>query len=161
MPTSADSPQLFLLGSSHRTAPLEVRESFALDSCMARSLYLKLRESGSLSECLVLNTCNRVEIYGVGNNGQTREALEKSLCETDGFDAKAFLKHGQWLTGEAVVQHAFEVAAGLDSQMLGETEILGQVKGSYADATELKATGPVLNRVFQKSFQAAKWARTN
>ncbi len=60
-----------------------------------------------------------------------------------------------------VVEHVFGVAAGLDSQMLGETEILGQVKDSYADATQRGSAGPVLNRIFQKSFQAAKWARTN
>jgi len=62
--------------------------------------------------------------------------------------------------GEAVVRHAFEVAAGIDSQMVGETEILGQVKNAYDDALRRKSSGKMLNRVFQKSFQAAKWART-
>jgi glutamyl-tRNA reductase len=66
-----------------------------------------------------------------------------------------------WKKGGQVVEHLFDVAAGLDSQMVGETEILGQVKDSYFDAARRGTAGPVLNRVFQKSFQAAKWARTH
>jgi len=158
---SPDTPHLFLLGSSHQTAPIEVRESFALGAESAQKLYSQLKTAPGLNECLILNTCNRVEIYGVAGTDNTREQLEKSLGETDGFNVQAFLQHGFWLTDEEVVRHAFEVAAGLDSQMLGETEILGQVKSSYAGAAELAATGPVLNRIFQKSFQAAKWARTH
>ncbi|QYY35554.1 glutamyl-tRNA reductase [Ruficoccus sp. ZRK36] len=158
---AADNPRLFLLGSSHRTASLEVRETFALNTDSAQALYERLRQDAGLSECLILNTCNRVEIYGVADAVGSREQLEESLRRSHGFDTSAFLKHGFWLTGEEVVQHAFEVAAGLDSQMVGETEILGQLKSSYAGASGAAATGPVLNRLFQKSFQAAKWARTH
>ncbi len=158
---AAESPQLFLLGSSHRTAPLEVRESFALNTDSAERLYSQLKESAGLSECLILNTCNRVEIYGVATGPESRTHLEESLRRSHGFDTAAFIQHGFWLTGEEVVRHAFEVAAGLDSQMVGETEILGQIKSSYAGAAATAATGPVLNRLFQKCFQAAKWARTH
>lgn len=156
-----NNPYLFLLGSSHRTAPLEVRESFALGDESAQKLYQQLKTAPGLNECLILSTCNRVEIYGVADRQSSREQFELSLQSANGFDTKAFLQHSEWLTGEAVVQHAFEVAAGLDSQMVGETEILGQIKDSYAGAADFAATGPVLNRLFQKSFQAAKWARTH
>jgi glutamyl-tRNA reductase len=158
---AVESPQLFLLGSSHRTAPLEVRESFALNADSAQALYTSLKEQAGLSECLILNTCNRVEIYGVANGPESRTRLEESLSRSHGFDTAAFVRHGFWLTGEEVVRHAFEVAAGLDSQMVGETEILGQIKSSYAGAAATASTGPILNRLFQKSFQAAKWARTH
>ncbi|MBC2593979.1 glutamyl-tRNA reductase [Ruficoccus amylovorans] len=158
---AADQPQLFLLGSSHRTAPLAVRETFALNTDSAHALYGHLKQQAGLSECLILNTCNRVEIYGVGSDAGSRSRLEESLRMAHGFDTSAFLQHGFWLTGEEVVRHAFEVAAGLDSQIVGETEILGQIKNSYAGASASAATGPILNRLFQKSFQAAKWARTH
>jgi glutamyl-tRNA reductase len=119
----------------------------------------------SLPECLVLNTCNRVELYGVAKNAADADALRARLLEE--ISRLHQLEPGEvepytFFKAQAeVVRHVFDVAAGLDSQMLGETEIFGQVKDSYSDAAQRGAAGPVLNRVFQKSFQAAKWARTH
>ncbi len=158
-------PGLFLLGSTHRTAPLEVRERLAVPPERLEAIYALLREKVSLPECLVLNTCNRVELYCVAKNEAEAEALRKKLLEEIAqlhlLDAEELAQYSFWKQHEAVVGHLFEVAAGLDSQMVGETEIFGQVKDSYADAARRGAAGPVLNRVFQKSFQAAKWARTH
>ncbi|WOO39278.1 glutamyl-tRNA reductase [Rubellicoccus peritrichatus] len=158
---SEKTQQLFLFGSSHRTAPLEVRERFAIPDESMADLYRELKTNADVAECMVLNTCNRVEIYGVAPNGFDEEKIYNLLEERHGIPAKQLAKFSFSLCDEEVVRHAFEVAAGIDSQMLGETEILGQVKASYATASELSATGPILNRLFQKSFQAAKWARTN
>lgn len=158
-------PGLFLLGSTHRTAPLAVRERLAVPPERLEAIYSLLRNKVNLPECLVLNTCNRVELYGVANNEAEATALRlKLLQEIAGLhllDAEELAQYSFWKQREEVIAHLFGVAAGLDSQMVGETEIFGQVKDSYADAAQRGAAGPVLNRVFQKSFQAAKWARTH
>lgn len=155
-------PSLFVLGMSHHSTPLEVRESFTLTPEVTCSLYEDLRAGGAVDECLILNTCNRVEIYGVAGDTDCRNALRESLSRHQSSErAQAFMRHSFWKTGEEAVRHAFELTSGLDSQMVGETEILGQVKSAYGEAMAHAATGPVLNRVFQKSFQAAKWIRTH
>ncbi len=152
---------LFLLGYSHRTAPLEVRERIALSNHEHQQFYLTRSQVPGLDECVLLNTCNRVEIYGVSQNKNIKNDILRYLGGVHHFDPSKIEEFGYWKTNKEVVEHAFEVAAGLDSQMLGETEILGQVKSAYAVATSTEATGPVINRIFQKSFQAAKWIRTN
>ncbi|WP_269543053.1 glutamyl-tRNA reductase [Cerasicoccus fimbriatus] len=151
---------LFVLGSSHRTASIEVRERLALDVARAEQLAEDLR-SGCVEECLILNTCNRVEIYGVTDEADLRPTLLNQLAAMHGMPLNELENHSFWLTGEEAVRHAFEVASGLDSQMVGENEILGQLKDAYAKASDQQLTGRVLNRVFQKSFQTAKWIRTN
>ncbi|MGE9295583.1 MAG: glutamyl-tRNA reductase [Puniceicoccales bacterium] len=152
---------LFVLGSSHRTASLEVRERLALAPERAQHLAEELRSRRAVDECLILNTCNRVEIYGVAKAGELKQSLLAQLSALHGVPAHELENHSYWLTGEDAVRHAFEVAAGLDSQMVGENEILGQLKEAYASASERNQTGRTLNRVFQKSFQAAKWVRTH
>ncbi len=155
-------PSLFVLGTSHHSTPLEVRECFALTPEVTRSLYKDLKAGGTVDECLILNTCNRVEIYGVADEADCRNTLRESLSRHQSPEgAQAFMQHSFWKTGEEAVRHAFELTSGLDSQMVGETEILGQVKNAYGEAMAHATTGPVLNRVFQKSFQAAKWIRTH
>lgn len=152
---------LFLLGASHHTAPLAVREKLALDETRAATLASRLQQTPGVKEFTLLNTCNRVEVYGVAHSAQVIPALRTALCETTGvtpaeFDAAGF----QWKNHD-VVAHLFAVASGVDSQIVGETEILGQVKEAYDSALARRWTGPVLNRVFQKTFQAAKHIRTN
>lgn len=163
-PESVPAPCYFVFGSSHHQASLEVRERLAIAPSKADALYRALLGEARWRECLLLNTCNRIEIYGVANaiNGANpqKQVLEY-LSRLHGINAEDISDHSFWLTGEDAVRHAFEVAAGLDSQILGETEILGQVKDSYAEAAKVHATGPILNRIFQKSFQVAKWARTH
>lgn len=152
---------LFLIGASHHTAPLAVREKLALDDARAAALAARLQATPGVKEFALLNTCNRVEVYGVARDLEALAALRAALCATTGctpaeFEANGFARHNH----EAVA-HLFSVASGLDSQMLGETEILGQVKTAYDDALVRAWTGPVLNRVFQKTFQAAKYIRTH
>ena len=151
----------FLLGASHQTAPLELREKLALAGDKLEALCGELHSLAGLGEFAVLNTCNRVEVYGVAAQAETVSRVQSALCTLSQLDAAAFARARLELRDQPAVQHLLEVAAGIDSQMIGETEILGQVKEAYAAAQARGTTGPVLNRVFQKTFQAAKHVRTN
>ena len=155
------APILFLLGASHQTAPLELREKLALAGGKLDALHGELRTLAGLEEFAVLNTCNRVEIYGVAAQAEAVARLQAALCALNQMDARVFEQIRLELHDRPAIQHLLEVAAGIDSQMVGETEILGQVKDAYAAAQARGTTGPVLNRVFQKTFQAAKHVRTH
>ncbi|MBC7365457.1 MAG: glutamyl-tRNA reductase [Undibacterium sp.] len=155
------SAGFFLFGTTHQRAPLAVREKLALDEAGAAALQNELAGVAGLRELAVLSTCNRIEFYGVADSPETIARVEAAFCARQKFAVEEFATFRLSLAGRAAVQHLFEVAAGIDSQMLGENEIFGQVKGAYAAAQERKATGPVLNRVFQKTFQAAKHVRTH
>ena len=152
---------LHLLGSSHHTADLAVREKISLPQGKIDDFYKGLCSLPGLDECLLLNTCNRTEIYGASNNGFSPDLLRGYLSEFRNLDPDFLQKHSYQHSGEKVVRHLFEVTSGIDSQMVGETEILGQVKKAYEDACDRNVSGKMLNRLFQKGFQAAKWARTN
>ncbi|RXK52860.1 glutamyl-tRNA reductase [Oleiharenicola lentus] len=153
-------PVLFFLGATHHTAPLAVREKLALDEARTAALAAKLQTTPGVKEFAFVNTCNRVELYGVGDagvfTGFTGTLAEVTGCSHDEISAVV-----KTHTGHHAIEHLFSVAAGLDSQIVGETEILGQVKNAYDKALACHWTGPVLNRVFQKTFQAAKHIRTH
>jgi glutamyl-tRNA reductase len=156
MPTS----ELFVIGITHRTAPLGVRERLALTSDREAAFAADLGEIPGLAEFVVLNTCNRIEVYGVARHRTTVEAVAHAFCRRQNV-AIAEFEHVRFEHRNVdAIQHLFRVAAGLDSQMLGETEIFGQVKKAYATAQERGTAGAVLNRTFQKTFQAVKTART-
>ncbi|MDQ5980287.1 MAG: glutamyl-tRNA reductase [Verrucomicrobiota bacterium] len=153
-------PVLFFLGATHHTAPLAVREKLALDETRTAALAAKLQATPGVKEFAFVNTCNRVELYGVGAaavfGGFTGTLAEVTGCSPEEIGAVV-----KTHTGHHAIEHLFSVAAGLDSQIVGETEILGQVKDAYDKALARHWTGPVLNRVFQKTFQAAKHIRTH
>jgi glutamyl-tRNA reductase len=155
------SDGLFVIGANHHRAPLEVREKLALAAGAAEALQAELSAVEGLREFAVLSTCNRIEFYGVAATPGAAERVSAAFCARQNFDHAQFAKIRLDLRGRDAVQHLLEVAAGLDSQMVGETEIFGQVKDAYAAAQARRSTGPVLNRVFQKGFQAAKHVRTN
>lgn len=156
---SADG--LFVIGATHHRAPLAVREKLSLGAEGAAALQAELAGIPGLREFAVLNTCNRVEFYGVAASPDAAARITAAFCARQQFDAVEFDKIRLELRGRDAVQHLVEVSAGLDSQMLGETEIFGQVKDAYAAAQSGGTTGPVLNRIFQKGFQAAKHVRTH
>ncbi len=156
---SADG--LFVIGANHHRAPIEVREKLAITADNAAALRAELTQIPGLREFAVLSTCNRIEFYGVGVDTQAAARVTEAFCARQHFATHEFEKIRLNLRGREAVQHLLEVAAGLDSQLVGETEIFGQVKEAYAAAQSSGSTGPVLNRVFQKGFQAAKAVRTN
>ncbi|MDB6169769.1 MAG: glutamyl-tRNA reductase [Verrucomicrobia bacterium] len=150
----------FVLGATHHTAPLAVRERLSLDDGAAESLRAELSAIAGLREFAILNTCNRVEFYGVGPAGIAAE-VQRAFCARQQFTPAEFEQFRLNLVGPGALQHLLEVTSGLDSQMLGETEIFGQVKDAYGAAQQRGHTGAVLNRIFQKAFQAAKHVRTH
>jgi len=156
---SADG--LFVIGTTHHRAPLAVREKLSLSAEGAEAMRRELATIDGLREFALLNTCNRVEFYGVAASADAAERVSAAFCARQHFDAAEFEKIRLDLRGCDAVRHLVEVSAGLDSQMIGETEIFGQVKDAYATAQAGGTTGPVLNRVFQKGFQAAKHVRTH
>jgi glutamyl-tRNA reductase len=152
-------PFLFVIGATHHNAPLEVRERLALVS--ESDLRGDLARVPSLRELAVLNTCNRVEFYGVGTDESAADSVQAAYCTRQQFDPAEFARIQIRLTGRAAALHLFEVASGIDSQLIGENEIFGQVKDAYAAAQASGTTGAILNRVFQKAFQASKHVRTH
>jgi glutamyl-tRNA reductase len=154
-------PEIFVIGATHHSTPLAVRERLALDAESEAALHAELTARPGMRELTVLNTCNRVEFYGVAEDSTEITSLEASFCARQKFDHGEFQKFRIGRLGKDAVLHLFEVAAGLDSQMVGETEILGQVKDAYATGQARGSTGPILNRLFQKAFQAAKHVRTH
>ncbi len=153
-------PFVFHLGASHHTAPLALREKLALPPERAADLHARLAAAG-LPELVLLNTCNRVEFYGVATTAADLAALEAAFCAVTGLEPADFASIRAHTVGPAALRHLLAVAAGLESQLLGENEIFGQVKDAYAAAQAAGRAGPVLNRVFQKAFQAAKHVRTH
>ena len=155
------SMEIVLVGLNHLTAPVEVRERYSFTNDQARRAAEELRARGILQETLVLSTCNRSEIYGVPPDSIHESALGLSnyLCEfhSVGHDVLSVSLYHHY--DRAAVRHLFRVAAGLDSMLLGEAEILGQVREAYRFAHEFGATGPVLNRLFQGALEVGKRVR--
>lgn len=156
---SADG--LFVIGATHHRVPLAVREKLSLSADNAAALQAEFASIAGLKEFAVLNTCNRVEFYGVAASADAAARVTAAFCARQKFEQSEFEKIRLNLRGREAVQHLVEVSAGLDSQMIGETEIFGQVKDAYAAAQSRGTTGAVLNRVFQKGFQAAKHVRSH
>jgi glutamyl-tRNA reductase len=151
---------LFVVGATHRTAPLEFRERISVGVEAEARLAAQLSRMPGLREFTAICTCNRVEIYGVASDECVPGQVADAFCALQRVNGADFGRLGFITLGSEAVRHLFEVAAGLDSQILGETEILGQVKRAYSTAQSRGSAGAVLNRLFQKSFQAAKQART-
>jgi glutamyl-tRNA reductase len=154
--------EIVLVGLNHQTAPVEVREKVSFTAEQARRAADELRARGLLEETLVLSTCNRSEVYGV-----PPEAAENCLAGLASFLSEFHSVGTDILTNSLyhhydrqAVRHLFRVSAGLDSMLLGETEILGQVREAYRSAHEQGATGPVLNRLFQGALEVGKRVRT-
>jgi glutamyl-tRNA reductase len=155
------APLLAFLGASHHTAPVAVREKLALDGTRAQDLAARLQQTPGMREFAMLCTCNRVELYTVAATPAAVAAARRILGEVTGCAPADLEDVVVERNNHEAIEHLFAVAAGVDSQILGEAEILGQVKAAYQRALEQKWTGPVLNRVFQKTFQAAKHIRTH
>jgi glutamyl-tRNA reductase len=152
---------IVLLGTSHRTAPVELRERFALAESALPQILQRLRATTGADEVVILSTCNRVEIYAAAQDGadallaRLKSFLREQANQPEADDATFYA-----LTQPQSVEHLFKVASGLDSMVLGETEILGQLKKAYDLALQQKQTGPLLNKAFQRAFSVAKQIRS-
>jgi glutamyl-tRNA reductase len=154
--------EIVLVGLNHRTAPVEVRERVSFTAEQARRAGEELRARGILEETLVLSTCNRSEVYGVPpeSSHECAPGLSTFLSEFHSVQPDILGVSLYHHYDREAVRHLFQVAAGLDSMLLGEAEILGQVREAYRFAHEQGATGPVLNRLFQGALEVGKRVRT-
>ncbi len=152
---------VWTLGLNHRTAPIDLRERFAFASDQLVSSLQGLRRSfDTHKEVAILSTCNRTEIYCAGEQVQWRQTLDW-LADAGKAQVDSLQSHIYRLEGDASARHAFRVASGLDSMVLGESQILGQFKDAVRLAADSGALGTTLNQLFQRSFAVAKKVRTS
>ena len=152
--------ELLMLGLNHKTAPVEARERFSITKQAIRSGLANLNKYDGLSEAVVLSTCNRSEIYAVVDDaGKDLPVLKQFLFDLTGNeeDIDAYLYH---FASEECIRHLFQVASSLDSLVLGEGQILSQVKEAYALGREEGATSTVLNTLFHRAITTGKRVRT-
>jgi glutamyl-tRNA reductase len=150
-----------VIGLSHRSSPVTVRERFAFSEAAIPEALGKLRRDAGAAEAVILSTCNRVEIYAVMEPPEQEAAAQLRRFLMEYHQWREPLAEGLYCHADCRgLEHLFQVACGLDSMVLGETEILGQLKKAYDTALRHKHTGGRLNRIFQKAFNVAKQIRT-
>ena len=153
--------ELVALGVSHKTAPLELRERLALPEGRAAGVIRELAETPEIQEAAAISTCNRTEIYMYAADPVDAESRALSvLAREGGIRATELAGHLYSLHGAAAAEQLYKVTAGLDSMIIGEAEVQGQVKRAYELALVEGATGPILNRLFRGALAAGKRARS-
>src|SRR5262249_42058530 len=146
-------------GLSHRTAPVSVLERLALDGQHVPKLVHAVNEIEHVGEATVLSTCNRCEIYAeVDRFHGSVEAISTLLCERAGLRPDELLAHVYVHYDDAAISHLFSVASGLDSMVVGESQILGQTREALRIGQELGTIGPALNLLFQQALRVGKRA---
>jgi len=153
--------ELIVIGLNHKTAPIEIRERIAFQEGRVGEALCQTKTLPSLKEGMILSTCNRVEIYAAAR--MTEKAildLKDFLSRFHGLPLKEFEKNLYFFTGEEAVRHIFRVASSLDSMVVGEPQILGQIKEAYNIAAESKASGLIFHRLLHRAFHVAKRVRT-
>ncbi len=151
---------LLTVGLNHETAPIEMREKAAFGPQSIQGALSNLTENAGVAEAAILSTCNRTEIYCGQKNPDQKQVLNW-LVEHNRLTRSEFDRCLYFHPNEAAVKHAFRVASGLDSMILGEPQILGQMKDAFEKASYAGTTGKILNRLFQHSFSVAKQVRTD
>jgi glutamyl-tRNA reductase len=146
-----------ILGINHRTAPVALREKVAFNQDRLVAALRTLRQESGIAEVVILSTCNRTEVYSAGSasGAELSHWLERHHGNNLDLTSSVYVHQEQ-----RAVEHAFSVASGLDSMVLGEAQILGQLKDAYRVAQETGSTGPTLNKLFQAAFSAAKRVRS-
>jgi len=150
---------LFTIGISHHTAPIEIREKVAIPRSEYTNRVDELRALAGIEEVLILGTCNRTEIYCLSSRGG-KEAVLDWVHRSNGIQPGELDQHFYAHEGEEAARHLIRVASGLDSLVLGETQILGQIKEAWQQAHDAGSLGKVLDRLFQHTFASAKAIRT-
>jgi glutamyl-tRNA reductase len=145
---------------SHRSAPVEVRERVAFPPCAGRGFLRRLKDEGVVAEAVLLSTCNRTEIYAVVEDEGARDLVLDLLAEDRGVRRASLERDTYWMTDAEAVHHLYRVASSLDSMVVGEGQILGQVREAYRTATEEHCAGQILNRLFHTSLRIGKKVRS-
>jgi len=151
--------RIFTWGVNFKTAPVEDRELLACSRDDAYYLLPPLKTIKGIKELMLLSTCNRVEVYGVAEDYEPINRLIFELIKLKGADTK-IKRNSFFLEGDKAIAHVFRVASGLESMVVGETQIVSQFKEAYRIAKELGCTGKVLNRLYEKALRTAKRVRT-
>jgi glutamyl-tRNA reductase len=152
---------LTLVGLSHKTAPVDIREKLTFPANVQASALAALTASPAVAEAVIVSTCNRTEIYAVtaaGHDGPG--AVIDFMCDYHDLDRHELVRYLYVSEGEAVVRHLFRVVASLDSMVLGEAQILGQVKEAYEHSFEAGGSQRIFNKLFRQSFEVGKRVRT-
>jgi glutamyl-tRNA reductase len=152
--------RLYAFGINHKTAPVAIREQAAFAPEKLPEALHDITAQAGVEEATILSTCNRTEVYCRLDHGDSRKAV-KWFCEFHRLPAEEIQPHLYLLPDQEAVKHAFRVAAGLDSLVLGEPQILGQMKSAFTTAHKVGVTGKILNRLFQQTFSVAKQVRTD
>ena len=153
-------PNLILVGVNHKTTPVEIRERLAFSRGEIEASLERLVGNPETIENIILSTCNRVEIYARVNDTTKGIGLLKDfICDYHNISPQELDKYFYSYQDERAVEHLFRVSSSLDSMVLGEAQILGQVKDAYNTARALRSTGMVLNQLFEKAFNVAKKVR--
>lgn len=152
---------LILVGVNHRTAPVEVREQLSVPEKEVPQFLAQLRASDGIRGSYVLSTCNRVEIVVSSSNEDSVEPIVSLLAARSSFSREEIERHLYILRHGDVVRHLFRVASGLDSMILGEPQIAGQVRNGYQLAKDNNSLDPILSKLFENTFRVAKKVRTD
>src|SRR5262245_44698210 len=152
--------RLLAVGISHRTAPVELRETVDFARAGLERALAAFAGRGVTSEAVVLSTCNRAEIYALGDSDAAADSIRGFFSDYHALDPAGLAEHLYTHRGQDAVRHLFKVAAGLDSLVVGEPQILGQVKAAYAAASDLRYTGTVTHRLFHAAFAVGKRVRS-
>lgn len=152
---------ILLVGLNHRTAPVEIREQIAFSRDGASTALMLFRNQFPKAEAAIISTCNRVEIL-VASDGDTPTVQDvvAFVAQARDLPVNQFKTYLYQLSGEQACRHFFRVASGLDSMVLGENQIVNQIKSAYTQASEQGTTGRVLNRLFHHAFEVSKRVRT-
>jgi len=152
--------EIYLIGLNHKTAGVDIRERFALTDCDPTATGL-ISDAGAISEAMILSTCNRVEFLVVGDSSHDiRGKVLRFWADHCGQPLADLENHTYSHAGNAAVEHLFTVASSLDSMILGEPQILGQLKTAYRNSVEKSAAKVIVNRLLHKAFSVAKRVRT-
>ncbi|MCL6453140.1 MAG: glutamyl-tRNA reductase [Alicyclobacillus sp.] len=153
--------EILVVGMNYKSAAVELRERVAIASGELEALLQRLASSHTVLECVVLSTCNRTEIYAVASSARAgADYLSAVLAERAGLSRVELSKHLYTYVGQAAVRHAMEVACGLDSMVVGETQILGQVRQAFLTASDLGVTGAWLDQLFRRTLHVGKRAQS-
>ncbi len=152
--------RLVTFGINHKTAPVAIREQAAFAPEKLADALREVTTQAGVNEAAILSTCNRTEIYCRLESGENQRAVAW-FCDYHHLTQAQVEPHLYVFPGDQAVKHAFRVASGLDSMVLGEPQILGQMKAAFATAHKAGTTGKILNRMFQQTFSVAKQVRTD
>jgi glutamyl-tRNA reductase len=152
---------LIIVGLNHKTSPVEIREKLSFPAATLGEPLKKITNHYGLNEAVILSTCNRVEVLGITNDMEKGVwQVKRFLSDFHAIPLEQLDEHLYVHLGEDAVKHLFRVGAGLDSMVVGEPQILGQVKDSYGYAVQHNTAGVIVNKLYHKAFQVAKRIRT-